>query len=297
VSMFDDEGYTTSPSQVAANSSRRRAGIVDRSLEKSPISNASRSIQMDNFAPTGLDSGLKIRGQRTEARFSDSLEKDGLLAGADARQTSVEETSDEQLWDGVEDKRIERLLSRLMAVQGGINVHPHFSSPENVLLAKSHHADNNLFSLPPESSRAQTRDIPVRFHPGRESLSVQRNITVRGSKRSKERSQDREYKQRYSISPGKLAGDFGVGLSHDDHAHRHSSDDHDTGDNTNSSRGDYSSSIRATDRRSIHTPSSVPSPRDGTQSRPSPRDGAQSRDGGNPDFTNPYFITLIFYGH
>ncbi len=81
-------------------------------------------------------------------------------------------------------------------------------------------------------------------------------------------------------------GEFGVGLTHPDHAHRQSSDDPDTGGNTQPSRGHNSSSIRATDRPSIHTPSSVPSP----------RDGAQSRDGGSPDFTNPYFIMLIYDG-
>ncbi len=55
---------------------------------------------------------------------------------------------------------------------------------------------------------SMTTDIPLRFHAGRESLSVKRNITVRELKRPKERAQDRDYKQRYSISPGQKIGGF-----------------------------------------------------------------------------------------
>jgi hypothetical protein len=84
-----------------------------------------RRMQTANPVPTDLESGLKIRGQRTETRFSDSLEKYGLIAGAEARQTSIAEPNDEELGDGDDDKRIDRLLSRLMAVQGGMNIHPH----------------------------------------------------------------------------------------------------------------------------------------------------------------------------
>jgi hypothetical protein len=186
--MSDDGCYTTTPLRAAANSSRRRAGMIDTSLGKSSISSTLRSIQLDNSVPTGLDSGPKTRGQRTETQFSDIFEGDGVVSGAEATQTNVAETSDEQLWERDEDKRIDRLLSRLMAVQGEMNIHPHLSSPENVLLAKSHHADNKLFSFPSDPSRTLTRDIPVRFHAGKESLSVKKNITVRGSKRPKERS-------------------------------------------------------------------------------------------------------------
>ena len=49
-------------------------------------------------------------------------------------------------------------------------------------------------------SRAQSGLVPERFHAGRESLSVTRNITVRESKRPKARTQDRDYKRRYSTS-------------------------------------------------------------------------------------------------
>ncbi len=52
------------------------------------------------------------------------------------------------------------------------------------------------------------------------------------------------------------------------------------------SQGHDSRSIHASDRNSTHTPSSVPSP----------RDGAQARNGGSPNFTNPYSITLIYDG-
>jgi len=42
--------------------------------------------------------------------------------------------------------------------------------------------------------------VPERFQAGRESLSVTRNITVRDSKRPKARSQDKDYKRRFSSS-------------------------------------------------------------------------------------------------
>ena len=49
----------------------------------------------------------------------------------------------------------------------------------------------------PESAN----NVPERFHQGRESLSVTRNITVRESKRPKARSQDQDYQRRSSFSP------------------------------------------------------------------------------------------------
>ena len=49
-------------------------------------------------------------------------------------------------------------------------------------------------------SQAPSAVVPERFHAGRESLSVIRNVTVRESKRPKARSQDRDYKRRFSTS-------------------------------------------------------------------------------------------------
>jgi hypothetical protein len=46
--------------------------------------------------------------------------------------------------------------------------------------------------------------LPERFHTGRESLSVRRNITVRESKRPKARILDREYQRRSSITPARM---------------------------------------------------------------------------------------------
>ncbi len=45
-----------------------------------------------------------------------------------------------------------------------------------------------------------TGRVPDRFHAGRESLSVIRNVTVCESKRPKAKSQDHEYKRRFSTS-------------------------------------------------------------------------------------------------
>ena len=288
-SMSDDEGYIATPSRAAANSSRRRAGLVDLSLGKSPISSAIRSLQMDNSATTGLQPRPRAMGHLPVTLLSDSFGKDGLLSEAEATQAASAEINDEQLGDRDEDKRIDRLLSRLMAVQGEMDVHPNPSSPENAHLPSSHRADHNLFPFSAEQPRTLARDIPERFHTGRESLSVQKNITVRGSKRPKERSQDREYKQRYSVSPGKLIEAFGVGLREDHISHQGRSQASvvpEPGGKRLSSRMHGSSTIRDTDRNPVHTPTSVPSPRVGTH----------ARDGGSPDHTDPYTITLIYDG-
>ena len=58
-------------------------------------------------------------------------------------------------------------------------------------------------SLPIQSSppyQQSSGGVPDRFRAGRESLSVIRNVTVRDSKRPKARSQDHEYKRRFSSS-------------------------------------------------------------------------------------------------
>ena len=52
----------------------------------------------------------------------------------------------------------------------------------------------------PERFQTGPGVVPERFHAGRESLSVTRNVTIRESKRPKARSQDRDYKRRSSIS-------------------------------------------------------------------------------------------------
>jgi hypothetical protein len=54
--------------------------------------------------------------------------------------------------------------------------------------------------------------VPQRFHQGRESISVQKNITVRDSKRSKSRLQDREYQRRVSFTPGAALQSIGAGF-------------------------------------------------------------------------------------
>ena len=46
--------------------------------------------------------------------------------------------------------------------------------------------------------------VPVRFQKGRESLSVQRNVTIRDSKRPKARSSDEDYRRRVSGFPATM---------------------------------------------------------------------------------------------
>ncbi len=129
-----------------------------------------------------------------------------------------------------------------------------------------------------------TTDIQLRFHAGRESLSVKKNITVRELKRPKERAQDRDYKQRYSISPGQQIGGFVLetrenvnptdrerGTSHDE---KYVSLIPSSGGNR---------SIRTPELHTKHSPPSVPSP----------RTGDRARIGKNLDY---FTITLVLNG-
>ena len=52
--------------------------------------------------------------------------------------------------------------------------------------------------------------VPDRFHQGRESLSVKRNITKRESRRPKTRSSDQDYQRRYSMSPQTMKHSLGL---------------------------------------------------------------------------------------
>jgi hypothetical protein len=57
--------------------------------------------------------------------------------------------------------------------------------------------------------------VPDRFHQGRESLSVKRNVTIRESRRPKARSSDQDYQRRCSMSPSTLKHSLGLPfLSH-----------------------------------------------------------------------------------
>jgi hypothetical protein len=52
--------------------------------------------------------------------------------------------------------------------------------------------------------------VPDRFHQGRESLSVKRNITKRESRQPKTRSSDQDYQRRYSMSPSTVKHSLGL---------------------------------------------------------------------------------------
>jgi hypothetical protein len=122
---------------------------------------------------------------------------------------------------------------------------------------------------------------------------------VRDSKRPKERSQDREYRQRYSLTPGKQIGgkfellgkgvqtsDLGLTAQRSGKLSAHAVGQH-------SSSEVISSSVQLTTRHSFQSPPSVPSPQNGDQFADD-----RSRDGDDPDDQDDvsFTITLIYDG-
>ncbi len=127
-----------------------------------------------------------------------------------AEQSRMEGDREQQFGKSREDELFGRLLLRLKTVQGELDTHPKYSSSKAVLHGDCHHEDTHFFPYYPDPPRERPSDVPVRFQAGRESLSVKKNITIRDQKKQKERTQDRDYKQRYSISPGRQVGVLGI---------------------------------------------------------------------------------------
>jgi hypothetical protein len=262
--------------------------VVDFALGRSPISGNSRSTPRSNFVSTAPDQN-QIRGQegsRTEIRFTKSSEN----------RSSFNEDVD----DG-EGERVDKIFSRLKTAQEELDSHLGRQSSEHRQNERSQQEDNHYYQYHQASPRVLTReglgrdeervipsystnDIPLRFHAGRESLSVKKNITVRDLKRPKERSQDKDYKQRYSISPGHQIGVYLPDSRGDDGSFdRGRVTSH---DERNGARMSLSGGNRPIRTPEIHTTRS-------SVSAPSPRNGDRARDGGN---SFPFTITLIFNG-
>ena len=158
------------------------------------------------------------------------------------------------------------------------------------------YGSTDFHHFPHDNCRDNYHDVPERFHAGRESLSVRRNITIRDSKRPKERSQDRDYKQRYSLTPGKQVGQKGFGMyDGGDHFDQRLSV-HTGGKQIppsyaqQSSGGHSSSPVGITMRQGPRSPLSVPSPKTEDQIPERQNFGGVSRD----DY--PFHITLIYEG-
>jgi hypothetical protein len=229
-----------------------------------------------------------IRGQEglpTDFRFSASIEQKSPFFDVKAGQIRIEEDKGEHGGENGGEERVDRLLSRLKAVQGELDSYPRLSSSQHRQIEKSRQGDNHISPHNPDLTRSWANDLPLRFHAGRESLSVKKNITIRDLKRPKERAQDKDYKQRYSISPGHRPG---VSLlehrGNDEPADQVRGTLHGEEDiraRMSSSGGNRS--IRASELHSTHTPTSMSSP----------RNGGRARTGGELD---PFIITVVFDG-
>ena len=92
------------------------------------------------------------------------------------------------------DPAFDDLLNRMQNVHfGREEMEGAYESGENALAGTFRY-------IPPPSYQESSRGVPDKFLPGRESLSVARNITVRESKRTKARTKDDDYKRRVSVS-------------------------------------------------------------------------------------------------
>ncbi len=174
--------------------------MVDLALGRTPIGSGVRSnLQRKNsnesqVTPT-VGFNFQASGQRTDAQIFNPRGEDANLETelGDGRGDKADsETREESL-------HLQELLSWLQAMQTQLDAQQAIpESPSRTLPNALSNHPNLLF----DSNRESVGDVPARFHAGRESLSVKRNVTVRDSKRPKERSQDRAYRQRYSITPG-----------------------------------------------------------------------------------------------
>ena len=191
----------------AQTQGRVRANFVDLALGRTPFSNSiNNRLQKESQPSPAADFVSMSSRQRTEPHFSFSSGQEGLNFAPDMENLAkvIKEAADD---GGTEneggDQRVRELLERLKAVEEQL-VNQH-STPEVIRSDfPDVHSDHHHF--PPDNYRVHIHDVPERFHAGRESLSVRRNVTIRDSKRPKERAQDREYKQRFSLSPGGQLG-------------------------------------------------------------------------------------------
>ena len=171
------------------------ASVVGLALGRTPSSSEIRQdMPKRNPLTPALNSDFRTTGQRTDSQIS--ISRLGVL-------DLETELGEERERNGGDDPRIQELLVRLHAVQGQLDAQK--ASPEaSIRTHPKALLDQQYF--PFDSHRERNDSVPARFHAGRESLTVKRNVTMQDSKRPKERSQDREYRQRYSVTPGKQIG-------------------------------------------------------------------------------------------
>ncbi len=178
-----------------------------------PRSSVQLNSPRDAVATPAIEFVSSTNGQRTESRFlfSDgegaSYEPDMRYLGNVNKEVYVDEETDHK----DDAMRVHALMARLKGIQEKLDTQE--TPPEDFRsFAPDVHSDHHSYPL--DSHRVSISDVvPERFHAGRESLSVRRNITVRESKRPKERTLDREYKQRFSLTPGKVLGGPSVGFT------------------------------------------------------------------------------------
>jgi hypothetical protein len=217
-------------------------GFLDSARERTLFSSGMRtSLPSEGSVTPNSGFAPRSSGQRTDSQFSSSSDPDLLKNPEFTSQkldTSVGGGETETRGD---DMRVQDLVARLRVAQSQLDSHN--GTPDSVGSASfpqvlpdhsflpldsrrgrlsdgiSEYVRNDFPSVPlpdhhfllSDTNRGRISDVPERFHAGRESLSVRRNVTVRDAKRPKERSRDKEYKQRYSLTPGKQVG----GLDYD----------------------------------------------------------------------------------
>jgi hypothetical protein len=243
-------------------------GFVDSARGRQPFSSSiSSSLPHEDPATPNLEFAPRTSGHRTDSQISALSD----LESTNNPETTKVSVGGGETGNGDDDMRVQDLVARLRIAQSLLDTHngtPEFVRSVFPDVPPDHH------SFPPDSHRGRLYDVPERFHAGRESLSVRQNVTIRDTKRPKERLQDKEYKQRYSLTPGQHVG----GLDFD----------------RQSSSGNFSSPARIANRQVFQSPSLVPSPKCEDKMGGN-RDNRSRHDGGPEDAS--ISITLIHEGN
>jgi hypothetical protein len=173
-----------------------RADIPLTSVEKGP--DPTDSVYFRSTIPAKTDESFRMNPSPVTVGFG---QEDGWR-GMRRSQSAELERKDRQA-QNLPDPAFDNLLNRLQWEYIGReeNEETH-ASRDNALAGTFRY-------LPSTHIQESSGGVPEKFQPGRESLSVVRNITIRDSKRTKSRTKDDDYKRRVSISSsiGTLAPD------------------------------------------------------------------------------------------
>ena len=195
---------SSSSRQPGRTSDRASTPVTWDSTDAKSFSRVTSPVQDFRFStPTDYETSFPS-GRNDAVKYSE--EED---------DKEVEETGGEEVVTGVEEGSYEQLIRRSQIASQSVE-QLHFTSrggEERGSEVVCPPGDFHLFH--PSHTQDVTSVLPQRFHQGRESTSVLKNVTHRDSKRSKARSLDQDYQRRVSFTPNTLRQSIGAGFLDD----------------------------------------------------------------------------------